>query len=569
MKIQDLVKSILPSYDDPYVKQHNANTEFVPSSSSTENILHDLIWPMTSFHIISNILDTNDSYQRIVASLGDKCWDKSDHREAKGLGEGWAKYLNSKGKEPLPSEIHELLYNVFKQRRIPAPELELNVLLDEQEFMLSALKLLLASDHCSKHIKKQLSRKNNNLIELYVNRLRQQGDLATLSTGSINGGTVHHKTMTPQSGISLNSLTHSLAYVKPGIECYTLKGRKSQNKGMYNVLILPWPLKIRRSNFKIDEHPPLKMDDTKFGFFSYENKNQITPDMIVYGIRAAIKETGYPDLVVIPECAIDSEHSSLIKSQLEELLTKLEIPKPVLIYGAYKPSQPDEFGANYLELSYVDDFSGNYVYKDQPKHHRWALDRNQIINYKLGTILNPSKKWWENCTIDSRKILSYVDANIHICPLICEDLARQDPIAPVVRALGPSLVVALLLDGPQISARWPGKYASVLSEDPGSSVLSISPYGMTQRSTGGNFPPSSEVALWSDNFRTIPLELEDGCIGISLVLEKTVLDQWSADGGRSPKDIFKYAGHLSVGCSTELDKITTQKEEPVEKAELV
>ncbi|WP_206747965.1 hypothetical protein, partial [Vibrio breoganii] len=115
MKIQDLVKSILPSYDDPYVKQHNANTEFVPPSSSIENILHDLIWPMTSFHIISNILDTNDSYQRIVASLGDKCWDKSDHREAKGLGEGWAKYLNSKGKEPLPSEIHELLYNVFKQ----------------------------------------------------------------------------------------------------------------------------------------------------------------------------------------------------------------------------------------------------------------------------------------------------------------------------------------------------------------------------------------------------------------------------------------------------------------------
>ncbi|USD68055.1 hypothetical protein [Vibrio sp. SCSIO 43136] len=564
MKIQDLVKSILPSYDDPYVKQHNANTEFVPSSSSTENILHDLIWPMTSFHIISNILDTNDSYQKIVSSLGGKCWKKEDHDNAKEIGDIWAEFLKAPD-APLPVEIHNLLYRVFKERRkITAQKLELNVLLNDNEFMFDALMLLLASDRCARKIKGQLTRRNNNLIYSYANQLSSQQGFESLSTGSSLMGTVHHKTMTPQSGISLNSLTHSLAYVKPGIECFTLAGRADIKNDLYNVLILPWPLKIRRSNFKVDEHPPLQMDSSKFGFFSYENENQITAEMIVYGIKSAIKETGAPDLVVIPECAVDYKHSTLIKERLESLLREDGIPLPILIYGAYEHSQQNNFGANYLELSYMDDLTGKYIYKNQPKHHRWALDRSQIINYKLGTVLNPSKKWWENCTIDSRKILSYVDSNIHICPLICEDLARQDPIAPVVRALGPSLVVALLLDGPQISKRWPGKYASVLSEDPGSSVLSISPYGMTQRSTGGNNPPGSEVALWSDRFKTIALKLESNKVGISLVLEKAKLDQWSADGGRCSKDVVKYAGHLSVGCSTELDTIVAKEQKSVE-----
>ena len=53
--------------------------------------------------------------------------------------------------------------------------------------------------------------------------------------------------------------------------------------------------------------------------------------------------------------------------------------------------------------------------------------------------------------------------------LICEDLARQDPAADLIRAVGPNLVIALLMDGPQLNGRWPARYASVLAEDPGSS----------------------------------------------------------------------------------------------------
>jgi len=36
-----------------------------------------------------------------------------------------------------------------------------------------------------------------------------------------------------------------------------------------------------------------------------------------------------------------------------------------------------------------------------------------------------------------------------MCALVCEDLARPDPVANIVRAVGPNLVIALLMDGPQ------------------------------------------------------------------------------------------------------------------------
>jgi hypothetical protein len=55
----------------------------------------------------------------------------------------------------------------------------------------------------------------------------------------------------------------------------------------------------------------------------------------------------------------------------------------------------------------------------------------------------------------------------------CEDLASLDEWAELVRSAGPSLVVALLLDGPQLAARWPCRYSSVLVDDPGSAVLHI------------------------------------------------------------------------------------------------
>jgi hypothetical protein len=62
-----------------------------------------------------------------------------------------------------------------------------------------------------------------------------------------------------------------------------------------------------------------------------------------------------------------------------------------------------------------------------------------------------------------------VGEEITIVSLVCQDLAETDELADVIRAVGPTVVFTVLLDGPQLASRWAARYASVLADDPGSS----------------------------------------------------------------------------------------------------
>jgi hypothetical protein len=70
--------------------------------------------------------------------------------------------------------------------------------------------------------------------------------------------------------------------------------------------------------------------------------------------------------------------------------------------------------------------------------------------------------------------------------------------------VGHTLLIALLMDGPQLRGRWPSRYASVLAEDPGTSVLTLTSLGMAERSrpvlqeTGNRAEPIRSIALWRD-----------------------------------------------------------------------
>ena len=128
--------------------------------------------------------------------------------------------------------------------------------------------------------------------------------------------------------------------------------------------------------------------------------------------------------------------------------------------------------------------------------------------------------------------------------LICEDLARQDPVTEVVRAVGPNLVFALLMDGPQLRNRWPSRYASVLAEDPGCSVLSLTSLGMSTRSrpnrdTGDAVDKSRTIGLWRDAIygeREIALsDGQDACV-LSLVCRTE--PEWTIDGRLDSKPSY-------------------------------
>ncbi len=169
----------------------------------------------------------------------------------------------------------------------------------------------------------------------------------------------------------------------------------------------------------------------------------------------------------------------------------------------------------------------------QKKHHPWKLTESQVKQYGLGAVLSPFREWWEFVEVSDRK-LNFVSmsADLVLCVLICEDLARPDPVAGLVRAVGPNLVIALLMDGPQTKERWAARYATVLADDPGCSVLSLTSLGMSEisRPTAG-LSRSRVVAMWKDAFGSATeMEVPVGYEAIAVSLSTKYCEEYTADG---------------------------------------
>jgi hypothetical protein len=87
------------------------------------------------------------------------------------------------------------------------------------------------------------------------------------------------------------------------------------------------------------------------------------------------------------------------------------------------------------------------------------------------------------------------------------------------------------MDGPQQIDRWASRYATVLSEDPGSSVITLTSFGMVRRWNSPFKGMSRVVALWSDkNTFCREIELEQGSDAILLTLEAVLEQEITADG---------------------------------------
>ena len=239
---------------------------------------------------------------------------------------------------------------------------------------------------------------------------------------------------------------------------------------------------------------------------------------------AALNEVGRIDGVVLPELALsEEEHGALRNFVLSR--------QAFLVSGVGKASKPPiAHGINrvYLDIPHEETLS-------QSKHHRWKLDESQTRQYGLGSRLSVDKKWWEHVSLVDRRLLFVSFPTLVMSVLICEDLARPDPVGDLIRAVGPNLVIALLMDGPQLKGRWPERYAMALADDPGSSVLSLTSLGMSMlESPAQGASRSRVVALWKDRTGTSTERSSspEGCGGIVVSLSLRFQEEWTADGRR-------------------------------------
>ena len=304
-----------------------------------------------------------------------------------------------------------------------------------------------------------------------------------------------------------------------------------------NLLLLPWPLEVRASDFRPLDDSVQRPSKDPFAFFEFAPSESLDFDLLDRVLVAAREEVGSVDVVVLPELAVD-------EGEIDELEALLHQHGVINLQAGVRrrsdlPGTPPgnwlHIGVNpRLEKGATPSEQGErWFHIRQDKHHRWSLDESQIYQYHLGGVLHPSVRWWEAMEIPRRVIQFMEVAESTFISLVCEDLAEHDDIAQLVRSVGPTAVFAVLLDGPQLTTRWAARYASVLADDPGSAVLTLTSFGMVQRSRPHRRDVSPIIALWRDSergFREIPLE--SGAYGVVLTVCMDRATRRSADGRR-------------------------------------
>jgi hypothetical protein len=341
---------------------------------------------------------------------------------------------------------------------------------------------------------------------------------------------VQPKTATPAVGCTLRSLTHHLALLPSwaNVETHWYVAHKpDEDREAFNILVVPFPFSIPGKSFKPgDGHFPGIPNDRVFWIDPKVWLRSATPkkfaDFLLRLVDAARDDVDTVHAIVLPEAALPTEFAD----NVAELLTGSGLD--LFLTGVLDAGIEARNAAAIFRLLDKETVAKSL----QSKHHRWRLDGSQIRRYQLGHVLDPHRNWWERICVSERN--SYVmlfRSYASLAVLVCEDLARYDPVLTVMNAIGPNLVICLLMDGPQLEQRWPGRYATALAEDPGSAVLTVTSLGMVRRSTLPGEPENSEVALWKEpNGKAQPLRLKRGDHALLLSLSSKMVEQFTLDG---------------------------------------
>jgi hypothetical protein len=374
--------------------------------------------------------------------------------------------------------------------------------------------------------------------------LTRTGSLARISILSLR---VLPKVLTRPDGTSLRSLSRYACVLDPGVDVRWHKvpvRRNGTGAGVRhaNLLLLPWPLRVRESDFHPLHGSVERSSQDAFGLFEFAPSEGLNLDLVERLILAARDEVDSVDVVLLPECAVEETEVSALEALLERYGVTM------LISGVrQRSSKPGRLPGNWVHIGVNPRLEKNACLPDktgeawfhirQNKHHRWSLDERQVLQYHLGGALHPRIHWREATEVPRRAVqFAELGDEITLVSLVCEDLAQIDDVAEVIRSVGPTVVYAPLLDGPQLSTRWTARYAGVLADDPGSAVLTLTSYGMVQRSRPHGRDSSPVIALCKDPVRGLrEIPLENGAQGVLLTVCGDCATRRSLDG-RQPVD---------------------------------
>lgn len=514
-----------------------------------------LEWPADLFALTDVLLGRSEVYRFVLSPNCDLKWPPSRFHDWSGeveeAGRQWSAWAED-GRGPVPLLLAEE-WSAFRERA----GMPLERLAEGRDWrMCEALLTLHAiADEACAGLFAALDRSDGRGC-LYRARgrelLAQTGSLARIPTHLLR---VLPKVRTPPTGTSVRSLSRYACVQGPDVETRWFKvpaGRTGTDPRSRhaNLLLLPWPLRVRESDFRPLQMPVQRLAKEPFGFYEFVPSEKLDLELVSRMITTAMDEVDSVDVVVLPESAVDESDIN----DLEALLDRHGVVS--LITGVRQRSeQPGCSSGNWVHIGISPilekgkapptSTGEEWFHIRQQKHHPWSLDEAQIYQYHLGGALHPHVRWWEAIEVP-RRAIQFVELGdgITLASLVCEDLAEIDEVADVLRSVGPTAVFTPLLDGPQLTSRWSARYASVLADDPGSAVLTLTSFGMVERCRPHGRNSSTVIGLWKDpvrGFREIPLE--SGAQGVILTVcgdratRRTYDGRWPVDNATEYFDV--------------------------------
>ncbi len=502
-------------------------------------------WPPDVFALANLVLDHTEAYRFAVSPHGGRGWPPTTdwNQLVQTAGEEWRLVAQPGRNDLTPPRVREQ-WEILNRHR---DTLLSDVRYGRDEELCTAFLTLhaMADEAC-----RSLGTESRGSFEREAWRLMaENGSLSRISPARSR---IVPKTNLPGKGITIRSFSRYLAL---SYESVDLRWRRFEStlapleaiddRHFFNAILLPWPFNIEGRAFRPVEGPLHNMDADAYGFFEFAPDAPLDLSLVGRLVERALEEVERVDALIVPEAAVVPKDLRPLEAVLAEHDVRY------LFAGVREMAGEGGLGRNYLHVGVCTE--GGWQCYEQMKHNRWCLDGSQIRQYHLTRSLEPSKLWWEAIDLPERTVeIIDVGGTATAVPLICEDLARLDEVSDLLRRLGPTIIIAVLLDGPQLAGRWPGRYASVFADDPGSAVLTLTSYGMAARSRPQGKPRSRIVAMWNDPRTGLhELELARGASGILLTASEGTTRAWTADGRHhhTPQLVLSEVRQLRVAAA--------------------
>jgi hypothetical protein len=485
-----------------------------------EKLAKALTWPPDVFCICAAILKHSGAYTWLpIASI------HTLRKEGEDIGKEWRDSIDAsagKGSDPI-KKVEDIWKKISPHKPSPIAECA-----GSPELLRNLYRLLVISDEACRGFGLPMYPWGCALNEADEVLDPKQFGSSLCKEIHPSRARVLPKTHTPPSGLTLRSLSHHLSYIEADEGrplWYTVPGGPHDVNNI-NVLLVPWPHQIQNGQFRDVTERRGGTLATRHRLFDFEPEDTggLLAEEICRLCQIARQHAGSIDVVIFPELALNTSDYSLIRQVL--------LSQSITLIAGLGGASNEGLRENRICLD-IPIGVGHAVHLRQRKHHPWRLDHSQIQQYKMFCDLDPTAVYWEDLEIGDRHLcFTAIHPRLLTTVLICEDLARHEPVGELVRAVGPNLVIALLMDGPQILERWPARYATVLADDPGCSVLSLTSLGMSARTKDPERQKDQSriVALWKDSAKSATqLELPEGAGALLLTLSMKETNEWTTD----------------------------------------